>query len=78
MIQVYLNAKEVSMSRRKEKIDPNQMQFDFNFEERVEQYITAREQITDAIENGPTVLEFESEMEISIEIAAEVKRAIRE
>ncbi len=66
------------MSRRKEKIDPRQQQFDFDFSEQVDRYIEAREQIQDAIEQGSPALDFENEFEVCVEIAAAAKRAVRE
>jgi len=67
------------MSRGVKKIDPNQMEFEFDFAERVERYVEARQQIAEAIEKGSASNQkFENEFEIGIEIAAAVKRAIRE
>jgi hypothetical protein len=66
------------MSRHKEIIDPNQQQFDFDFSDRVERYIEAREQIADAIEQGPPALDFENEFEVCMDIAMAAKRAMRE
>ena len=66
------------MSKRPKKIDPRQMQFDFDFDEQVDRYVEARNQIADAIEQRAAALPFENEIEISIEIAAAAKRAIRE
>ncbi|BBO80205.1 hypothetical protein DSCO28_07710 [Desulfosarcina ovata subsp. sediminis] len=66
------------MSRRKEKIDPNQMEFEFEFGDQVDRYIEVREQIKDAIEQGPPAIEFENEFEICAEIAVAAKRSLRE
>ncbi len=66
------------MSKGAKKIDPNQMEFDFSFEDQVERYIEARIQIADAIDQGPPAAKFENEFELCMEIAAGAKRAIRE
>jgi len=65
------------MSRRKQKIDPNQRTFDFNFGEKVDQYVSAKMEIQEAMDAGPGVAPVENEYEACIEIAAAVKRAIR-
>lgn len=66
------------MSKGSKRLDPRQMQFEFDFDAQVDQYVAARQEIEDAIEQGPPRHSFENEMEISIEIAAAAKRAIRE
>ncbi len=66
------------MSRRSQKIDTHQMQFDFEFGQQVDRYIETKIQIEDAIEKGPPSAEFENEFEVGVEIAAAAKRAVRE
>ena len=58
--------------------DPSQMTFDFVFEEKVDAYIRAKEQILEAMEETPGPSQpVESEFEACVELAAAVKRAIR-
>jgi len=66
------------MSKGSKRLDPRQMQFEFDFDAQVEQYVAARQEIEEAIEQGPPSHPFENEMEVSIEIAGAAKRAIRE
>ena len=66
------------MSRRSQKLDPNQMQFDFDFSAKVDRYIETREEIEEAIEQRIQTTEFENEFEVCVEIAATAKRAVRE
>lgn len=70
------------MSKTAKKMDPRQRQFEFSFEERVDQYIDKRIEIENEIEEvvsrGPKQLRAaENEFERCIEQAAAVKRAIR-
>ncbi|WP_419657733.1 hypothetical protein Dvar_68550 [Desulfosarcina variabilis str. Montpellier] len=59
--------------------DPNQLNFEFRFEDKLDSYISAKQDILDAVENeqAPT-LAIENEFEACVEIAAAVKRAIRQ
>lgn len=66
------------MSRRSKKIDPDQMQFDFDFSKRVDSYIAARQDLEQAIDAGPQTGSFENEFEIMMDIAVAAKKAIRE
>ena len=67
------------MSRRKEKLDPNQMQFDFSWERTVDSYVETRQEIEEAVAEGPPrpPSAYHSEFELCVEIAASVGRAIR-
>ena len=63
----------------KRKIDPRQMTFNFSFEKKIESYIEATQEIQEAISTPPAAPEpMECEFEASVEIAAAIKRAIRE
>ena len=56
--------------------DPNQLPFDFTA--RVDAYIEAKTEIMEAIETVPVGATGENEFEACVEIAAAVKRALRE
>jgi len=60
------------MSKRKRKIDPNQLSF--VFDQRIDEYTTLKDEIINAPSQGPQNQSFE---EACIEMAAAVKRAIR-
>lgn len=62
----------------KRKDDPNQIQFEFDFDQRVDNYIQATQQIQEAIASPPHTERIECEFEASVEIAAAIKRAIRD
>ena len=65
------------MSRRKKRIDDKQMEFNFTFGKKVDDFIRHKEQIQKAIDEGPRVpKKVENEFELSIVIAAGIKRAI--
>ncbi|MDA8138018.1 MAG: hypothetical protein M0036_05125 [Desulfobacteraceae bacterium] len=66
------------MSRGSKRLDPNQMQFDFDFDQRVEHYVEARLQIAEAIDVGTQPRTFENELELTIEIAMAAKQSIKE
>ncbi len=68
------------MSKGGKSLDPNQIEFEFEFDAQVERYIEARQQIAEAIEAGPkpSLKEVENEFEVCIELAAAAKRCIRE
>lgn len=66
-------------SKRKGKIDPNQMSFEFSFSEKIDRHIKMVEEIQADIEAGPEIPEpIENEFEACIEIAAAIKRSIRD
>lgn len=65
------------MSKRRKRIEnPNQLKLDF--ERKIESYQTARQEILDACQNPQPTRHIESEAEACIEIAAAIKRAIRQ
>jgi hypothetical protein len=58
--------------------DPHQMTFDFNFDEKVDAYVSAKQEILEAMEAKPRPSQpVESEFEACVEIAAAIKQAIR-
>jgi len=61
------------MSKKRKKVDPNQLSFDFDH--KIEQYRELKEEILQGSEASTTHCEFE---EACIEIAAAIKRAIRQ
>lgn len=63
------------MSRRKKIIDTNQLRFDFD--KKIDEYRDLKEEILVSSESPP-VKNFESYEEACIELAASVKRAIRQ
>jgi hypothetical protein len=66
------------MSKRPTKIDPHQLHLDLTYSEKVERYVEAKTKIFDAIQNGPSAANVENEFEACIEIAAAIKKAVRE
>jgi hypothetical protein len=68
------------MSRRRKKLDPHdtQLDFEFDFTKRVDGYLTARQDIEQAITDGPLTSSFENEFEVMMDIAVSAKKAIRE
>ncbi len=64
------------MAKRKGP-DPNQMTFEFDFEKKVDAYTDAAVQIHEAISDRPPQ-PVESEFEACVEIAAAIKRCIRQ
>jgi hypothetical protein len=64
------------MAKRKTP-DPNQMTFEFDFEKRVDAYTEAAIQIYEALDERPPE-PVESEFEACVEIAAAIKRCIRQ
>lgn len=65
----------MSTSKRKKKIDPNQLGFDF--EGRIEIYQKAKEEILEACAKPQPARSFEGQAEACIEVAAAIKKAIR-
>lgn len=67
------------MSRRKQKLDPNQLQLDFSWEQTVDGYVETRMELQDALAELPKkkAKDSVSEFELCVEIAAEVGRMIR-
>jgi len=63
------------MSKRRKRIDPNQLAFDFD--RKIETYQRARADILEACQNPQPTKSIESKAEACIEIAAACKRAIR-
>jgi len=61
------------MSKSRKKVDPNQLSFDFDH--KIEQYRQLKEDILQGPQSSATHCEFE---EACIEIAAAIKRAIRQ
>lgn len=58
--------------------DPNQMTFNFMFEEKVDAYISAKQEILEVMDAEPRPSQpIENEFEACVEIAAAVKQAIR-
>ncbi len=58
--------------------DPNQLTFDFSWQEKVDAYITSHQEVLDAVDTTPSVSsDFENEYEACVEIAAAVKQAVR-
>lgn len=66
----------MSTSKRRKKIDRNQLAFDFD--RRLEAYEKAREEILEVCSHTPCSKSMESWEEACIEVAAAIKRAIRQ
>jgi len=67
------------MSKRNEKIDPNQMEFDWDFPSKLEKVMQDRADIHDQIIIGPPkARQTENEFEICVMLAASIKKAINE
>lgn len=66
------------MAKRQTKIDPDQMSFDLNYSEQVDRYMEAKTEIHEAIQNAATVAPVDNEFEACIEIAAAIKKAMRD
>lgn len=65
------------MSNRKEKIDPRQMEFDWDFPSKLEKVLEERRKIQDqAIKGPPKTKSTENEFELCVALAAACKRAI--
>lgn len=67
------------MSKRKEKLDPNQMEFDWDFSSKLEKVLQERADLQDKVISGPPkAKQTENEFEICVVIAAGIKKAIDE
>ncbi|MCD4678050.1 MAG: hypothetical protein K8S18_18960 [Desulfobacula sp.] len=67
------------MSKRKEKIDPNQMEFDWDFPSKLEKVLQDRAELHEKVILGPPKpRQTENEFEICVVIAAGIKKAIDE
>lgn len=67
------------MSRRNERIDPNQMEFDWDFPSKLEKVIHEREELKEKIAFGPPKSgKTENEFELCVMLAAGIKKAISE
>ena len=65
------------MSKKRNKIDPNQLTFDFNFEKRVEAHLQEKSEILETIHTCKPAKTIESYEEACIEQAAAIKKAVR-
>ena len=67
------------MSRRKEKIDPNQMEFDWDFPSKLEQVLQERSELHEKVITGPPKKrQTENEFDLCVLLAAGMKKAINE
>lgn len=67
------------MSRRKEKIDPNQMEFDWDFPSKLEKVLQERDELQEKVISGPPkARQTENEFQICVVLAAGIKKAIDE
>jgi len=67
------------MSRRKEKIDPNQMEFDWDFPSKLEQVLLERSELHEKVITGPPKKRrTENEYDLCVLLAAGMKKAISE
>ncbi len=67
------------MSIRKQKIDPKQMEFDWDFSSKLEQVLREREELHEKIISGPPrKKQTENEYDLCVMLAAGVKKAINE
>ncbi|MCG8643314.1 MAG: hypothetical protein MI862_26545 [Desulfobacterales bacterium] len=65
------------MSKRKEKIDPNQMEFDWDFPSKLEKVLHERSDLQEKVIAGPPrIKKTENEFQLCVSLAAEVKRAM--
>ncbi|WP_035238095.1 hypothetical protein [Desulfobacter vibrioformis] len=65
------------MSKRKEKIDPNQMEFDWEFPSKLEKVLEERRQLKEKIVTGPPKPRAtENEFGLCVALAAAIKKAI--
>lgn len=66
------------MSKRKRKIDDKQLEFDFVFPKKVDIFIQKKEEILEVMDQGPKRPRnmVENEFELSVVIAAGIKKAI--
>ena len=67
------------MSIRREKIDPRQMEFDWDFPSKLEKVLQEREDLKDQVIAGPPkFMKTENEFELCVMLAAGIKKAITE
>jgi len=66
------------MSKKRKKIDPNQLTFNFSFKERVDAHLKEKSDILGAIHTVKPTKTIESFDEASIELAVAIKKAIRQ
>jgi len=67
------------MSNRREKIDPRQMEFDWDFSSKLEKVLHEREELKDRVIAGPRqTMKTENEFELCVLLAAGIKKAITE
>lgn len=65
------------MSKQKEKIDPNQMEFDWDFPSKLEKVLQEREELQEKVIQGPPkARQTENEFELCVVLAAGIKKAI--
>ena len=67
------------MSKNGKKLDPNQLQLDFSFDERVDEYVEKRMELQDALSQRPSRRDTGnvSEIELCLEIAAAIGQMAR-
>jgi len=66
------------MAKRQTKIDKNQMSFDLSYSQQVDRYVEAKAEIHEAIQHVAVAAPVENEFEACIEIAAAIKKAVRD
>ena len=67
------------MSKQREKIDPRQMEFDWDFPSKLEKVLEERRQLQEKVIQGPPKTRFtENEFDLCVALAAACKRAINE
>lgn len=67
------------MSKQKQKIDPNQMEFDWDFPSKLEKVLQERDVLQEKVILGPPkARQAENEFEICVVLAAGIKKAIDE
>jgi len=65
------------MSKRKEKIDPRQMEFDWDLPHKLEKVLHAREKLRDKIISGQSrTKQTENEYDLCVVLAAGIKKAV--
>jgi hypothetical protein len=63
---------------KRSRPDHSQLNFEFTFEDKLDSYISAKQVMLEAINEPASTLAIENEFEACVEIAAAVKRAIRQ
>lgn len=66
------------MSKKKKDLDGRQMRFDFSFEKKVREHLRSKEEVLDAIGSERIPGTMETYEEACVELAAAVKRSVRE